>query len=219
MPFSPQIKYAKGMKPMPESWKLALPLLSVLMVVLTLAGDRLRPLPDPADPDPGLAHPHDDHSPHGDALDQAFSQAPDPGALPADPEKERRMGIFHYNEGNQVLRKGDWQEAVRNYKMALHHDQTLTAVYVNMSSAYLQGQQYEEALKTLEVLKTLTPDHPNLYYNLACYYSLTHQETESLAALKRSLKLGYSARGDVHTDPDLANLRQTEAFKQWVKTL
>ena len=205
---------------MPESWKRALPLLSVLMVVLTLAGDRLRPLPDPAaDPDPGLAHHPNDHSPHGDALDQAFSQAPDPGALPADPEKERRMGIFHYNEGNQILRKGDWKEAVRNYKMALHHDQTLSAVYVNMSSAYLQGQQYEEALKTLEVLKTLTPDHPNLYYNLACYYSMTHQETESLAALKRSLKLGYSARGDVHTDPDLANLRQTEEFKQWVKTL
>lgn len=207
------------MKPMPESWKLALPLLSVLLVVLTLAGDRLRPLPDPADLDPGLAHPHDDHSQHGGALDQAFNQAPDPGAPPADPEKERRMGIFHYNEGNRFLRKGNWKEAVRNYKMALHHDPTLSEVYVNMSSAYLQGQQFEEALKTLNVLKTHAPDHPNLYYNFACYYSLTHQETESLAALQRSLKLGYSARGDMHTDPDLANLRQTEEFKQWLKTL
>ncbi len=203
---------------MPESWKLAFPLLSVLLVVLTLAGDRLRTLPDPADHDPGLAHTHDAHSQHGDALDQAFSQAPDPGALPADPEKERRMGIFHYNEGNRFLRKGDWKEAVRNYKMALHHDQTLSDVYVNMSSAYLQGQQYPEALKTLEILKTHAPDHPNLYYNLACYYSLTHQETESLAALKQSLKLGYSARNDAHTDPDLANLRETVKFKQWVKT-
>ena len=219
MPFSRQIKYARGMKPMPESWKPALPLMSVLLVVLTLAGDRLRTLPDPADHDPGLTHTHDAHSLHGDALDQAFSQAPDAGALPADPEKEHRMGIFHYNEGNRFLRKGDWTEAVRNYKMALHHDQTLTDVYVNMSSAYLQGQQYPEALKTLEILKTHAPDHPNLYYNLACYYSLTHQETESLAALKQSLKLGYSARNDAHTDPDLANLRETEKFKQWVKTL
>ena len=207
------------MKPMPESWKLAFPLLSVLLVVLTLAGDRLRTWPDSANLDPSLAHNHDAHSQHGDALDQAFSQAPDPGAIPADPEKERRMGIFHYNEGNRFLRKGDWKEALRNYKMALHHDQTLSDVYLNMSSAYLQGQQYPEALKTLEILKTHAPDHPNLYYNLACYYSLTHQEAASLESLQKSLRLGYKSPDDARTDPDLANLRETEKFKQWVKTL
>lgn len=213
------MKYAGAMKSIPASWKIYIPLLSVFLLILTVAGDHVRPLPEPADH--GLPHSHD----HGesaestDRLDQAFNQAPDPGAIPPDPEREHRMAIFHYNEGNKFLSKGNWREAVHNYKMALHHDPALSEVYINISTAYLQGQQYEEAKNSLETLKGLTPDHPNLYYNLACYFSLTHQQTASLEALQKSLELGYKSRNDVHTDPDLENLRQTPEFKKWVKTL
>ena len=219
MPKSGQIKYAGGMKIIPESWKIYIPLLLLLMLMLTVVGDHYRPLPEPADH--GLPHAHDHGEPaeSTDRLDQAFNQAPDPGAIPPDPEREHRMAIFHYNEGNKFLSEGDWREAVRNYKMALHHDKALSEVYINMSTAYLQGEQYEEAKKALETLKAQAPGHPNLYYNLACYYSLTHQEAASLAALKRSIQLGYQQRGDVHTDPDLENLRQTPEFEKWVETL
>jgi len=160
-------------------------------------------------------HSHD----HAGSLDKAFSQAPDAGAIPIDPVREHRMAIFHYNKGNKFLSKGNWKEAVGNYKMALHHDKTLNEVYINMSNAYLKGQQYEEAKKTLGILKAQTPDNPHLYYNLACYYSLTHQETASLEALQQSIRLGYKNPESARTDPDLANLRQTPEFQQWVKTL
>lgn len=213
------MKYAEAMKNLPKSWKIFIPLLSLLLLILTLVVDRYRSLPEPVDH--GLPHSHDpgESAKSADHLDQAFNQAPDPGAIPHDPERERRMAIFHYNEGNTFLSKGNWQEAVHNYKMAVHHDPALSEVYVNMSSAYLQGQQYEEAKNTLDTLKEKTPDHPNLYYNLACYFSLTHQEAASLEALQKSIELGYKSRNDVHTDPDLENLRQTPEFKKWVKTL
>lgn len=219
MQFFRKIKYAGGMKPIPESWKTKIPLLAVLMVILTLVGDHFRPPPDTADQAPIHPHDHGEHSEPGDALDQAFNKAPDPGAVPVDPEREHRMGIFHYNEGNKFLRKGNWKEAVANYKMALHHDKTLSEVYINMSSAYLQGQQFTEAKQTLEALKTYAPDHPNLFYNLACYYSLTHREKDGLEALQKSIQLGYKNHGDVRTDPDLENLRQTPEFKEWAKSL
>ena len=77
---------------------------------------------------------------------------------------------------------------------------------------------WEEAKKTLDTLKVQAPKNPHLYYNLACYYSLIHQEKESLQALQKSFQLGYKSRGDVQSDPDLANLRQTPEFQQWVKT-
>ena len=39
-----------------------------------------------------------------------------------DPEAQKRMGIYHYNEGNKFLRQNSWEEAARNYKMALRHN-------------------------------------------------------------------------------------------------
>jgi tetratricopeptide (TPR) repeat protein len=220
-----QIKYAEGMKRLPESWKPYFLLLSVLLLVLTVVSDQYRPPLESTDHDSDSSH-NDGHSHDPDqsqkssnTLDKAFSQPPDPGAIPVDPVREHRMAVFHYNEGNKFLNKGNWKEAVHNYKMALHHDPALTAVYINMSNAHLKGQQYEEAKKTLDALKARTPGNPHLYYNLACYYSLTHQAAASLEALQQSIRLGYKNPNNAQSDPDLANLRQTPEFQQWVKTL
>jgi predicted Zn-dependent protease len=208
------------MKRVPESWKPYFLVLSVLLLVLTVVGDRYRSPFESVDHNSGSSHDHaHDHNESPNTLDKAFSQAPDPGAIPVDPVREHRMAIFHYNEGNKFLTKGDWQEAVRDYKMALHHDPGLNAVYINMSSAYLKGQQYPEAKKTLDTFKVKAPENPHLYYNLACYYSLTHQETASLEALQQSIRQGYKNHEDAQSDPDLANLRQTPEYQQWVKTL
>ena len=216
-----QIKYARDMKRVPNSWKVGFLLLSVIVLVLTVVSDQYPPTSKSMDHSPvhDHSHDHDDPSKSPDSLDKAFDQTPDPGTILVDPVREHRMAIFHYNEGNKFLSKGDWKEAVNNYKMALHHDKTLNEVYINMSSAYLKGQRYEEVKKTLETLKEQAPENPHLYYNLACYYSLTHQEKASLEALQQSMRLGYKNREGVHTDPDLANLRQTPEFEQWIKTL
>ena len=220
MPICTQIKYARSMKNVSNSWKLSFLLLSIIFLVLTVVSNPPSP---PAPPDHSSESLHDsghshDHSTPSN-LDKAFGQAPDPGTIPVDPEREHRMAIFHYNEGNKSLSKGNWKEAVGNYKMALHHDKNLNEVYINMSNAYLKGQQYPEAKKTLDKLKTQAPENPHLYYNLACYYSLTRQEEASLKALQQSIRLGYKNLKDVHTDPDLANLRQIPEFQQWAETL
>lgn len=225
VPLFRQIKYAKDMKRIPESWKPYIVLLSVIFLVLAVVGDQYRPAPEPKDQDSDPSHNHDhshdsgDSSKSSDLLDKAFSQAPDPGTLPIDPVRENRMAIFHYNEGNKFLNKGNWKEAVQNYKMALHHDKALDEVYTNLSNAYLKGQQFAEAKKTLDAFKVQAPENPHLYYNLACYFSLTHQEPASLEALQHSIRLGYKNHENIQTDPDLAILRQTPEYQQWVKAL
>jgi len=210
------------MKRLPESWKSYFLLLSILVLVLTVVGDQYRPSPEPevhASSSDGHSHDHAGAAGSPKSLDEAFSQTPDPGAVPVDPVKEHRMAKFHYNEGNRFLNQGNWETAVGNYKMALHHDPALNEAYINMSNAYLKGQQYEEAKKTLDALQLRDPDNPHLHYNLACYFSLTHREAASLDALQHSFRLGYPTRRNAQTDPDLANLRQTREFQQWVKTV
>ena len=137
----------------------------------------------------------------------------------SDPKNQRRMGIFHYNKGNQFLRKGNWKEAVLNYKMALHHDRTLREVYVNLSTAYLQGKNFPDAFKALKDLEKHQPQHPMLHYNMACYHSLTGDTASSLNSLQHAVKLGFKNKQQIQTDPDLKNLRRGTLFQDWIEQL
>lgn len=136
-----------------------------------------------------------------------------------DPEKQRRMGIYHYNEGNKLLRERKWEEAVDNYKMALHHDPELFEASVNLSTAYLQGKKLDPAHTILTTLQKKNPGNPLVFYNLACYYALKVQIGPSLEALRKAVTLGYKDFQAIQTDPDLENLRKDPKFAAWIKTL
>ncbi|MCH8156891.1 MAG: tetratricopeptide repeat protein [Nitrospinae bacterium] len=133
----------------------------------------------------------------------------------SDPEAQRRMGIFHYNEGNKFSNQGNWEEAIRNYKMALHHNKNFEEAYINLSTAYLSGKQFDEGRDTLTDLEKINPSHPLLHYNLACYHALTGQTGPALEALQRAVGFGYKDFRALETDPDLENLRNDPKFQQW----
>ncbi len=133
-----------------------------------------------------------------------------------DPEKNRRMGIFHYNEGNKYLKQKQWDQAVRNYKMALHHNKQFEEAHLNQSTAYLQAQRFDEAAATLKTLEAINPENPVLHYNLACYHSLVGEPQASLSALQTAVAKGYKNWKQIETDPDLANLRKETGFKEWM---
>lgn len=185
-----------------------LPILAGLFLMVTLAGDQISFQNKVESPDHKETESHD----HDDSL---ASHEDDHN----DPEKNHRMGIFHYNEGNKAFKAGQWEEAVRNYEMALHHDKEIQEVYINLSTTYLQSKNFEQAFKTLETLKGMNPSHPHLYYNYACYYALTKQTGASLESLKKAIDLGFKNLKQIETDPDLENLRGTAEYSAWIKTL
>ncbi len=145
-----------------------------------------------------------------------FDKLPAPAP---DPIKQRRMGIFHYNEGNKFLKEGKWKLAIENYEMALSHDKEIYQVYLNMSNAFLLGKQWDQAIKTLKILESQKPNLPALHYNLACYYSLTQQIEKSLTSIQQAVNLGYKPRNDILIDPDLEPLRKSQAFQKWIDSV
>lgn len=136
-----------------------------------------------------------------------------------DPKAQKRMGIYHYNEGNKFLKQNNWEEAISNYKMALHHNKNFNEAYINLSSAYLIGKQFQESLKTLNALQRLNPKHPLLHYNLACYYALIGNTTLGVKSLKLAVANGFNNLQTLKTDPDLKNLRLDPRFKELEKLL
>jgi len=128
-------------------------------------------------------------------------------------EKEKRMGIFHYNEGNKSFKESRYDEAIGNYKKALHHNKTLKQAAINLSTAYMKNLNFDEALETLKVGMALDSTNPHIHYNYACYYSLTDQTKASMEKLQEAVRLGFTNFKQIETDPDLEKLRQSPEFK------
>ena len=133
-------------------------------------------------------------------------------------EKEKRMGIFHYNEGNKNFKEGQFDEAISNYKKALHHNNSFKEAAINLSTAYMKNSNFDKALETLETAMLLDSKNPHIHYNFACYYSLMGQPETSLEKLKDAIHFGFDKFDQIETDPDLEKLRQSSEFKSWSLT-
>ena len=139
------------------------------------------------------------------------------GANLSQEERERRMGIFHYNEGNKFFKEGDFPEAIIRYEKALHHHKGFKQAIINLSTAYMKYKRFDKALKMLQAGQKKFPEDPLIDYNLACYYSLTENLGPGLSALQKAVEKGYKQFKQMETDPDLNNLRQSGEYKAWKK--
>jgi tetratricopeptide (TPR) repeat protein len=131
------------------------------------------------------------------------------------PEAQKRMGIYHYNEGNKFLKRNNTEEAIKNYKMALHHNNHFEEAYLNLSTAYLNKEKFKLSLKTLKTLESINPKHPLLHYNFSCYYSLLGNIQKGIESLKKAIENGFKNHQILKTDPHMQNLRQSPEFKEF----
>jgi len=130
------------------------------------------------------------------------------------PEAQNRMGIYHYNEGNKFLKQNKIEDAIKNYKMALHHNEYFEEAYINLSTAYLNKKSFKLSLKTLKTLESINPKHPLLHYNFSCYYSLLGNIPKGIECLKQAILHGFKNHHILKTDPDIKNLRQNPQFRE-----
>ena len=83
--------------------------------------------------------------------------------------------------------------------------------------AYAADRQYDQALTAFKKLIELDPDNAGIYYNIAVLYALQNKVPDSIAWLKQAIDKGYRNWELIKTDKDLANIRNSEDYKQLVK--
>jgi len=82
--------------------------------------------------------------------------------------------------------------------------------------------RFRECLALDRRLVYLRPEDPIAHYNLGCSYAQLGEHNKAIAAIERSLQLGYDDLGHLLADKDLAELRHHARFlhllrKYWLR--
>ena len=91
---------------------------------------------------------------------------------------------------------------------------------MGLAALSARGGRLEEAeSRYREILRAHPGPQPVLYYNLACLYALKGETEASLDWLRRAVEAGYRNLAALRGDPDLAGIRETEAFKKILESI
>ena len=79
----------------------------------------------------------------------------------------------------------------------------------------LKEYELEEALKDFEKAQKVNPKDPEIYFHLACIYSVLEKAAEGFEALKMAKKHGFNDEQAILTHDMLAYLRINDAFEDF----
>jgi len=109
---------------------------------------------------------------------------------------------------------GEKLTCYKKMQMQFPGDQTLPS---KIAFIYLAEKDYTNAeLYFLQALK-LYPDNIMLNYDMVSLYALWENKEKALHYLETAFKNGFDNFRLLETDPDLVNIRNTDAFKELVK--
>lgn len=76
---------------------------------------------------------------------------------------------------------------------------------------------YAKAAELFKKILDIVPSEPGTCYNIACMYAKMGRIPESIEWLSKAIQNGYDNWNAIKNDPDLDNIRESDAFKALVK--
>ncbi len=110
------------------------------------------------------------------------------------------------------MRARDFDNAIREFSVAIEKYPRYDVAYSNRSVAYMQQQKFNKAMDDLNKAVEINPNNPTVHYNFTSLYSLQNQLDRSLDSLDRALELGFNNYDALRQDTDLNNVRRHPEF-------
>ncbi|MEW5894633.1 MAG: hypothetical protein AB1650_02575 [Candidatus Omnitrophota bacterium] len=105
------------------------------------------------------------------------------------------------------------------YERILEKSPKFPQALMALGDLYTKTGRFQEGLEVDQRLARLYPTNAEIFYNLACSYSLMNEVEKSFACIKRAVALGYYDFEYLQKDDDLKNLRCTEEFQRYFDEL
>lgn len=117
------------------------------------------------------------------------------------------------------MSREDFDAAAIFFQKALLIDPRLKDALNGLVSVYSANRNYAKALEVLQQILSFEKENPNVYYDIACIYSLAEQPREAIKYLQKALSKGFQNKDLIRKDPHLENLRQSKEGTHFLKEL
>lgn len=121
---------------------------------------------------------------------------------------------LNMQQGINYMRGKDWDNAIKEFTVAIQKHPSYDVAYSNRAVAYMQQKKFNKALDDLKEAEKINPKNPTVHYNFVALYSLQNQLDRALDSLDRCLDLGFNNYDALRTDPDLNNVRKHPEFRK-----
>lgn len=122
--------------------------------------------------------------------------------------------------GNLLFYRGDLDEAIKQYRLAITSNPDNWRARYNLANAYLKREMIGEAIEEYEQLNQRWPDNFDSYYNLGLAYYKQSNWNKAVEAWERAATLNpNSVKVYYNLAWTLERLDKTEAIKNWKKYL
>ena len=120
---------------------------------------------------------------------------------------------------SDLVRRSQIDFEIDFFERILNRDPHYVEVLTRQGELFAEKGWHRRTLQIDQRLAHLRPRDPCAVYNLACSYALLHQVEDAMRELRRAVELGFKDYRQLVVDPDLASLRLTQDFVQFVRQL
>lgn len=120
---------------------------------------------------------------------------------------------LNLQQGLNYVRSKDYNNAIREFTIAIEKDNNNAEAYSNRAVAYMQQRKYAEAFNDLKMAIEIKPKDPYIHYNFAALYAIQNQVNLSFQYLDNALSLGFKEFESLKDDPDFRQLRNLPRYK------
>jgi tetratricopeptide (TPR) repeat protein len=121
---------------------------------------------------------------------------------------------LNLQQGMNYLRARDFDNAIKEFTLAIEKYPQYDTAYSNRAVAYMQQKKFNKAEDDLKKGVEINPNNATIHYNYVALYSLQGKVDRALDSLDKALELGFNNYDALRKDPDLNNVRKHPEFRK-----
>ena len=126
--------------------------------------------------------------------------------------------IAHFNWGIDYASRGELDQAITEFQLAIKRDVRWAKPYYNLGVAYSRQEKWNHAIVAWKKTVYIDPNYANAHYNLARAYARGNQREVSIAHLRKAVSLDKQFIEAMQTDENFDQIRQSQEFQEFVRS-
>ena len=127
--------------------------------------------------------------------------------------------IAHFNWGIDYASRGELDQAITEFKLAIKRDVRWAKPYYNLGVAYSRQEKWNHAIFAWKRTIYIDPDYASAHYNLARAYARGNQRDLSIAHLREAVSLDKKFVAAIQTDQNFDTIRQSREFQEFMHSI